>query len=257
MNHLFYQASLKYYTAILNDFDAWTLSGLGFATGSFFHLKYVIFYGIPGVFAKEDGISNAPDHPKCIARIHLYSDMWRYFDVGLYDFLKHHMYVPLTKTLPKGMVCKFLSSGIVFTFIYLWHGVVNSVMYWSLYNFFSVTMEAIGKGIGSHPTYQSLENSILTPQGKRRFHAILGAPLFTCSVIANYFFLLGITPATLIFKRTFSSDSWSTVTPVVMFFSYCAAQFSIEAKNWDILTSEVEKLGCERAKKDDVKVKNS
>jgi len=37
-------------------------------------------------FLDSDGIK-APSAPKCVARIHLYSDMWRYFDNGLYKFI--------------------------------------------------------------------------------------------------------------------------------------------------------------------------
>jgi len=66
--------------------DLWTLSGTGYSMGQFFHLKYVIFYGYPRAFVNADGIE-ARDHPKCISRIHLYSDMWRYFDTGLYKFM--------------------------------------------------------------------------------------------------------------------------------------------------------------------------
>ena len=33
-----------------------------------------------------------PPHPKCIGRIHLYSDMWRHFDNGLYLFMQKYIY---------------------------------------------------------------------------------------------------------------------------------------------------------------------
>nr|CAD7395208.1 unnamed protein product [Timema cristinae] len=61
-------------------------NGLGYCMGQFFMLKYVVMYGLMGTIAQAENI-NAPRHPKCIARISLYSDMWRYFDEGLYRFL--------------------------------------------------------------------------------------------------------------------------------------------------------------------------
>ena len=64
----------------------WTLCGTGYSVGQFFHIKYVFFYGLPRAFVLADAIP-APPHPKCIGRIHLYSDMWRYFDNGLYKFM--------------------------------------------------------------------------------------------------------------------------------------------------------------------------
>ena len=57
-----------------------------YSFGQFFHMKYVVFYGMARVFMLSDGI-DAPNSPKCIGRIHLYSDMWRYFDEGLYRFI--------------------------------------------------------------------------------------------------------------------------------------------------------------------------
>lgn len=60
--------------------------GVAFSMGQFFHLKYLVFYGIPRAFLLSDCVE-APSQPKCISRIHLYSDMWRYFDNGLYKFI--------------------------------------------------------------------------------------------------------------------------------------------------------------------------
>ncbi len=34
----------------------------------------------------SDGVT-PPAATKCVSRIHLYSDMWRYFDNGLYLFM--------------------------------------------------------------------------------------------------------------------------------------------------------------------------
>lgn len=64
-----------------------SLCGYGYAMGQFFHLKYVIQYGISTAVASFENIK-VPYLPRCIGRTHLYSDMWRYFDPGLYTFLK-------------------------------------------------------------------------------------------------------------------------------------------------------------------------
>ena len=48
-------------------------------------------YGWSCFLAKLDGVA-APPHPKCIGRIHLYSDMWRHFDNGLYLFMQKYIY---------------------------------------------------------------------------------------------------------------------------------------------------------------------
>ena len=82
---------MKYYDYLISNMDLWTLAGLGFSMGQFFHMKYVFFYGLVRPFVKADGIE-PPNHPKCIARIHLYSDMWRHFDPGLHKFMHRYIF---------------------------------------------------------------------------------------------------------------------------------------------------------------------
>ena len=72
----------------------WALCGMGYGMGQFFHLKYVVMYGMSSHLARLDGVE-APGHPACIGRIHLYSDMWRHFDSGLYEFMREYLYLPV------------------------------------------------------------------------------------------------------------------------------------------------------------------
>ncbi|CAH2050503.1 unnamed protein product, partial [Iphiclides podalirius] len=69
------------------------LCGGGLWMGLEFHMKYVISYGTTTAFAVLDNIE-PPPMPRCIARIHIYSQMWRHFDVGLYKFLVKYIYKP-------------------------------------------------------------------------------------------------------------------------------------------------------------------
>ena len=85
LHHLYFSA-FRYQPSIASKMDMWTLGGLGYTMGQFFYMKYIFFYGINRPFVMADGIE-PPYHPKCIARIHLYSDMWRYFDSGLHKFM--------------------------------------------------------------------------------------------------------------------------------------------------------------------------
>jgi hypothetical protein len=50
----------------------------------------VVIFGVPSLFALVDGM-RPPGPPICIARVSRYSTMWRRFDRGLYDFLKHQV----------------------------------------------------------------------------------------------------------------------------------------------------------------------
>ena len=106
-----------------------------YALGQFFHLKYVVMYGISSHIARIDGVE-APGHPACISRIFLYSDMWRYFDAGLYEFMKlfdnqflrytcillfsfRYIYDPLIQNMPSSMIYKLFGSAVCFSFVLL------------------------------------------------------------------------------------------------------------------------------------------
>lgn len=67
--------------------NVWMMYGIGFSMGQFFFLKYTVVYGLAMTWAKAEGF-RTPDAPRCIARIYLYSEMWRYFDHGLYLFIR-------------------------------------------------------------------------------------------------------------------------------------------------------------------------
>merc|ERR1719510_1604971 len=95
MTHFFYPSAIANSISILKSLDLVTLCGVGLLVGGTFNLKYVIFYGWSRPFVVEDGIENAPVHPKCVFRIHRYTDMWRHFDNGLYSFLRTYIYMPV------------------------------------------------------------------------------------------------------------------------------------------------------------------
>ena len=161
---------------ILKSLGLWTLAGVGISVGGFFNLKYVVFYGWPRPFVVEDGIEKAPSHPKCIYRITRYSEMWRDFDNGLYLFLRKYIYLPIVGNQGSGWR-KIIGATITFVFIYLWHGISNHVMLWSIFNYLAVMSEMVATSLGNHPTYINLEKQWLSPRGQRRFHAALASPL--------------------------------------------------------------------------------
>lgn len=66
--------------------NRWAFYGFVISIGHYFCIKYMIIYGFGSAIARFERI-DAPDPPKCVARIHIYSHMWRYFDQGLHDFL--------------------------------------------------------------------------------------------------------------------------------------------------------------------------
>lgn len=85
-HHFLYLASLQYVPKIINQFEILGLFGYGYLMGQHFQVKYVVLYGLGCAFAKLDGIETPPG-PICVGRVHRYSDMWKHFDRGLYEFL--------------------------------------------------------------------------------------------------------------------------------------------------------------------------
>lgn len=70
--------------------------------------------------------------------------MWRYFDRGLYAFLKTQLYVPLLKACPNVYVGRFVAMLIVFGFVLLWHGVNFNFFAWVSLSAIELIVERIG-----------------------------------------------------------------------------------------------------------------
>ncbi|TRY71751.1 hypothetical protein TCAL_01035 [Tigriopus californicus] len=228
--HFFYFSAIQYDLGTFLKLDLWTLSGVAYAMGHFFYMKYLVFYGFPRAFLTADDIE-APSQPKCIARIHLYSDMWRYFDNGLYKFIHKYFYAVLIHDRP-GLVAKLSASFCTFAFIYIWHGIQEHVLIWSVLNFLGLTVEALAKAIGSLPSYQRFERSTLSPRGRRRFYCVLGGPLFLISILSNMFFFMGVQNGKHLMERAWTS--FPLGTPFLLLIMYCAAHTSYEVRNWEV-----------------------
>ena len=78
----------------------------------------------------------------------------------------------------------------------------------------------------------AFQQKYLSPEGRRRFHCFLGGPLFLMSILTNFYFFMGTTVGDIFVRK--SLGTWPIGTPVLLFFMYCGAQTSIEAKNWEI-----------------------
>uniref|UniRef100_A0A1I7RMC7 Protein-cysteine N-palmitoyltransferase HHAT n=1 Tax=Bursaphelenchus xylophilus TaxID=6326 RepID=A0A1I7RMC7_BURXY len=118
---------------------------IAYLAGQYFHTKYVVIFGIARLFAHIDGIT-PPESAICISRVTKYSRMWRYFDRGLYQFLKHQLYIPFlgtgdTITL---IVRRFVAMVVVFGFVLCWHGLNANYGYWVLLSAVELVIERVG-----------------------------------------------------------------------------------------------------------------
>lgn len=148
--------------------------------GQFFHLKYIIWYGLSTLLANFDNIE-VPYLPRCIGRVHLYTDMWKYFDSGLYKYLRKYIYLPV---LTKVCNIKPLASLLCFIFVFLWHGIEWYIFIWAFLNYLGVCIEHVAQIIQTN----CLED---TKINKRPLKSALASPLLLMSAISNFYFFAG------------------------------------------------------------------
>ena len=208
----------------------WTICGIGYLLGQLFHLKYVVFYGLPRAFYLADGIEDIPA-PKCISRISHYSDMWRYFDVGLYKFIQKYFYLPLIVRYP-GALTKLLASLFTFCFVCVFHGLHEYVLIWSALNFLGVTLEAVGKSMCRTEAYKRMESVHPSPASQRRLNAMGSTLVFNLALTSNLYFLTEDATKGNLFAYRFTC-SWAYGTPLFLLTLYFGAQFSYEVRNWE------------------------
>lgn len=71
---------------MVGNLNSWALYSFGHIMAVLFFAKYSVMYGFATSLAQFDGMAT-PCLPRYIGLVHWFSDMWKYFDVGLYEFL--------------------------------------------------------------------------------------------------------------------------------------------------------------------------
>jgi len=205
--------------------DLWELAGIGYCSGQFFYLKYLQMYGIHSLIAHLDGMT-PPKQPKCITRVYLYSDMFRNFDTGLYNFIKRHLYIPLGGS-HHGFGRQLLTSAIVYAFIYFWHGAELYIVLWTVVNFTTINLETAGRLLSKTTWVKSLATQ-LGPRMWRRLRVALATPLFLASTVAIFMFIGSNEEVLYIYwQRFFVEGVRSGGLFLTAFFMYTIAQCSV------------------------------
>ncbi|KAG6458715.1 hypothetical protein O3G_MSEX011000 [Manduca sexta] len=210
------------------------LCGGGLWMGLEFHMKYVITYGTTAAFSRLDNMEPPPT-PRCIVRIHVYSLMWRYFDVGLYKFLVKYIYKPGYNTLSKYVKLskigyKLIASLATFLFIFLWHGTVWNIFVWSALNYIGILLEYTGKAISETETYKFFKKAFLrSDEMEIRFIAFLCSPLLALSAISSFYLFAGSEVGDLFFGLLNGPTFYNCM--IVGLSLYCCCQVSIALKD--------------------------
>ncbi|CAH2005281.1 unnamed protein product [Acanthoscelides obtectus] len=202
----------------LQNLDSWAFYGFGYAMGQHFHIKYVVIYGLSTSLASFENVM-VPHLPRCIGRIHLYSDMWKYFDAGLYKFLVKHIYIPIVKLTS----LKLLASMATFGFVYIWHGTATYILIWCILNYIGIVLEQTCSPLLSVKKSEGIKFFLDWP---RRMRCFFGAVLLAVSAISNFYFFGGKNIGDLFFRRLFADNLPNTI--ILLFILYCGAQVSTE-----------------------------
>uniref|UniRef100_A0A914YKJ4 Uncharacterized protein n=1 Tax=Panagrolaimus superbus TaxID=310955 RepID=A0A914YKJ4_9BILA len=146
---------------LIGGLTNYEVASIAYMSGQFFYLKYVIIFGMPSLFSLVDGMT-PPGPPICISRVSKYSQMWRYFDRGLYEFLKNQVYIPLMgNTIGIEATLRRLFGMIaVFGFVLTWHGTKSNYLMWVLLSAFELVMERIGKTISDTQIWKDVTMKI-------------------------------------------------------------------------------------------------
>jgi len=194
----------------------------GYFIGQFFFLYYVVTYGLGIAFALQDGIP-APSRPRCIGRIHFYSDMWKYFDEGLYEFLFQHIYAEMCgkRSSPPA---KFGATALTFAFVFVWHGCYTYVLIWSILNFLCLAAEKLFKTLTSLPEYQRWTQRHLGAVCAQRLYAMLATQLFIPAAFSNVYFIGGQEIGDFLMRGAYLSGVGNYMA--LCFCSYCFFQCS-------------------------------
>ncbi|XP_071637789.1 protein-cysteine N-palmitoyltransferase Rasp isoform X4 [Temnothorax longispinosus] len=230
--HFIYTNAIQYHSQVVQNLNSWALYGLGYCMGQFFFNKYVVIYGTCSSLCYLDNIK-APSQPKCIARIHLYSDMWKHFDRGLYKFLIRYIYVPIQKSQKYRYFGKLFASFTCFTFVFIWHGIQMNIFIWTLLNFIGIIIENIGVSIGKSKQYHKILNMYLSSRNTKRLHCMLASPLLAISAISNFYFLGGREIGNIFIQNILYDGSWKSLS-ILLFFLYCCCHVSVDVKSWEL-----------------------
>nr|SVE69817.1 EOG090X06SF [Eubosmina coregoni] len=183
--HFFYHSAFQYHSNLVERLDTWSAAGLGYSLGQFFMTKYTVLYGLPSALAKLDQV-DCPKPPKCIGRIHLYSQMWRDFDRGLYNFMLRYIYIPLI-SFSAWTSWKLVCSALCFIFVGIWHGGTTAVVVWCVCNYIGICIEMTAKHMSKLPPL-SIWKTNWTAANWLRFEAAACSPLLLISALSNFCF---------------------------------------------------------------------
>lgn len=195
-------------------------------------LQYVVIFGFPAFFARLDNM-DPPAPAICIARVQLYSKMWRTFDKGLYDFFKTYIFVPICRPT-FSLWRKIFGLAMSYVFVLIWHSMDRAHVVWVVLNCSEILIETIAKIIYVQFLKEKREKYI-SDQNFRRILAWLQIFPLCFGLYGTFYFVGGATGGWIFVDRIF----WGkTVTLKWQFFvlitiGYNFTNVCMEIERWE------------------------
>ncbi|XP_067681278.1 protein-cysteine N-palmitoyltransferase HHAT-like [Haliotis asinina] len=227
-HYLYYNGLIHNITAV-KEMSLWALVGIGYTVGQYFMVKYLVMYDLPGQVARLDDL-DPPLGPKCISYIYRYSDMWKFFDRGLYTFLRNYIYIPLGGS-QAGMLMRLLASMMCFLFIYVWHGEEYYLLLWSIANYIGCSLELLVGQLEYTTFVTHIKARYLSPAMVRRLRCVLVVPLFLMSCFAVFYFFGGLAFGDIFLKRLVTEASHK-IRVALYILIYINLQNAMEVERW-------------------------
>nr|SVE93635.1 EOG090X06SF [Scapholeberis mucronata] len=226
--HYFYHSAIQYHPGIVQRLDVWSSAGLGYSLGQFFMIKYLVLYGLPFALAKMDYV-DAPPPPKCVSRIHLYSQMWRDFDRGLYNFMFNYIYIPFKGNSDR-VVSKLLGTGLCFGFVCIWHGGSSAVVIWCVSNYLGICLEMTARYFSTCRPFTSWKASWSNANWVR-FQAAIASPLLLLSALSNFCFFTDANVGYLLARKGIYEGGFTRLFGILLaMYSCCHVSMAISRR---------------------------
>ncbi|ETN69724.1 MBOAT family protein [Necator americanus] len=198
--------------------------------GIFFHMKYVVIFGVPSIFAKLDNMEPQPG-PICISRVMLFSKVWREFDRGLYQFFKTYIFVPIcepTFSLPRKVTGVLVS----YSFVLLWHGFYHHNIVWIVLNIISLILEMSAKSLYAIDGFRIWREKTISDVNFRRIMGPLYIVPFAFGLYSNIYFLGGSDTGALFVRRFWDEETVPLRWPffLLIFLGYINSQLCMEVE---------------------------
>nr|CDS33820.2 membrane bound acyltransferase:hhat [Hymenolepis microstoma] len=209
--------------------------------GMQFYFTYLQIYGWPSWFSDLEMLINkgtssgdgvlclVPDGPQCFSHMLLFSQIWRTFDRGLYNFLKWYVYLPWLNQAEGPSLCRKVLAGLlVFTFVLIFHTMneVNSI--WVLINILQVFFEQLIRWAYKSTQFGDSVRARFSPDNIQRLTGILCSVSGMISSAGFFFFSLGYSSGIWIFYLMFFDPIY---LPVSLVLFYCTYQLSTEMES--------------------------